>query len=132
MRWLNEPREWSGDAFDLTVAVEPDTGRAVWRAARRARRADTRLHSFATGPDALDGPIATVEMASRTRGYFTPVRHPGDLVDVVEVLWCPILLGGGIPVLSAGVRRDLRLRSGQRFNNGVVQATYDVIGQVRP
>ena len=23
-----------------------------------------------------------------------------DLVDVVELLWCPILLGGGIPVLS--------------------------------
>jgi len=23
-------------------------------------------------------------MASRTNGYFTPVRHPGDLVDVVE------------------------------------------------
>jgi dihydrofolate reductase len=55
-----------------------------------------------------------------------------DLVDVVELLWCPVLLGGGIPVLSAGVRRDLRLQSERRFNNGVVQATYDVIGQVRP
>ena len=29
MRWLNEPREWSGDASDLTVAVEPDTD--FWR-----------------------------------------------------------------------------------------------------
>ena len=55
-----------------------------------------------------------------------------DLVDVVELLWCPVLLGGGIPVLSAGVRRDLRLQSERRFSNGVVQATYDVIGQVRP
>ena len=36
-------------------------------------------------------------------------------------------MGGGIPVLSAGVRRDLRLRSERRFSNGVVQATYDVI-----
>ncbi len=52
-----------------------------------------------------------------------------DLVDVVELLWCPVLLGGGIPVLSAGVRRDLRLRSERRLSNGVVQATYDVIGQ---
>jgi len=51
-----------------------------------------------------------------------------DLVDVVELLWCPILLGGGIPVLSAGVRRDLRLRSERRLGNGVVQATYDVVG----
>ena len=29
MRWLNEPRSWSGDASDLTVAVEPDTD--FWR-----------------------------------------------------------------------------------------------------
>lgn len=55
-----------------------------------------------------------------------------DLVDVVEVLWCPVLLGGGIPVLSAGVRRDLRLRRERRFRNGVVQAAYDVIEHVKP
>src|SRR3712207_7141160 len=29
-----------------------------------------------------------------------------DLVDVVELLWCPALLGGGTPVLSAGVGRE--------------------------
>ncbi len=63
---------------------EADNVRAVLRAASRAARADIRIHSFAIGPDALDGPIATVEMASRTDGYFTPVRHPGDLVEVVE------------------------------------------------
>ncbi|MBL8925351.1 MAG: dihydrofolate reductase family protein [Pseudonocardia sp.] len=55
-----------------------------------------------------------------------------DLVDVVELLWCPVLLGGGIPVLSAGVRRDLRLRRERRLGSGVVQATYEVIGQVQP
>ncbi len=51
-----------------------------------------------------------------------------DLVDVVELLWCPTLLGGGIPVLSAGVRRDLTLRRDRRFSNGMVQAIYDVAG----
>ncbi len=51
-----------------------------------------------------------------------------DLVDVVELLWYPALLGGGIPVLSAGVRRDLTLRRERGFGNGVVQATYDVAG----
>ena len=55
-----------------------------------------------------------------------------DLVDVVELLWCPVLLGGGIPVLSAGVRRDLSLRSERRFGNGVVQAAYDVIEHGQP
>jgi hypothetical protein len=63
---------------------EADNVRAVLRAASRAARAAIRIHSFAIGPDALDGPVATVEMANRTDGYFTPVRHPGDLVEVVE------------------------------------------------
>jgi hypothetical protein len=66
------------------AGFEADNVRAVLRAASRAARAEIRIHSFAIGPDALDGPIATVEMASRTDGYFTPVRHPGDLVEVVE------------------------------------------------
>jgi hypothetical protein len=64
--------------------AESDNVRAVLRAANRAARADIRIHSFAIGPDALEGPIATVEMASRTEGYFTPVRHPADLVNAVE------------------------------------------------
>jgi hypothetical protein len=64
--------------------AEADNVRAVLRAANRANRGSIRIHSFAIGPDALDGPIAPVEMASRTDGFFTPVRHPGDLVDVVE------------------------------------------------
>jgi hypothetical protein len=63
---------------------ERDNVDAVLRAASRAGRASIRVHSFAIGPDALDGPVATVEMANRTDGFFTPVRHPGDLVDVVE------------------------------------------------
>jgi hypothetical protein len=63
---------------------EADNTRAVLRAANRAQRANIRIHSFAIGPEALKGPVATVEMAARTDGFFTPVRHPGDLVDVVE------------------------------------------------
>ena len=59
--------------------AEADNVRAVLRAANRAQRGGIRIHSFAIGPDALEGPIATVEMASRTDGFFTPVRHPGDL-----------------------------------------------------
>ena len=58
--------------------------RAVLRAANRAGRGRVKIHSFAIGPDALEGPIAVVEMAARTDGYFTPVRDPGDLVSVVE------------------------------------------------
>lgn len=57
---------------------------AVLRAAERARRAGVRFHAFAIGPEALAGPVAAVELAARTGGYFTPVRRPGDIVQVVE------------------------------------------------
>ncbi len=63
---------------------ESDNVRAVLRAAQRANRAGVRIHSFAIGPEALAGPISTVEMAAITEGAFTPVRHPGLLVHVVE------------------------------------------------
>lgn len=58
--------------------------RAVLRAVERARRAGIRVHSFGIGPEALEGPIAVVEMARRTHGSFTPVRSPADIVDVME------------------------------------------------
>ncbi len=66
------------------VGFNADNVRAVLRAADRSDRGQIRIHSYAIGPDALDGPIATMEMARRTDGFFTPVRHPGDLVDVIE------------------------------------------------
>jgi hypothetical protein len=57
---------------------------AVLQSAQRARRAGVRIHSFAIGPEALEGPISTVEMAAITDGLFTPVRHPGRLVRFIE------------------------------------------------
>jgi len=65
--------------------------RAVLDAADRAREGGIRVHAFAIGPEALAGPIATVELAARTQGYFIPVREPGDLVDVVEAVHFPDL-----------------------------------------
>jgi len=63
---------------------EADNVKAVLRAADRAKKMKVRIHSFAIGPEALDGPVAAVEMATRTGGYFTPVRHPADLVEVID------------------------------------------------
>ncbi len=60
--------------------------RAVLKSAQRARRAGIRIHTFAIGPEALAGPISTVEMATITDGVFTPVRHPGRLVQFIEGL----------------------------------------------
>lgn len=60
--------------------------RASLRAAQRARRAGIRVHSFALGPEALQGPVAVVDMAAQTGGTFTPVRSPGDVVSMIETV----------------------------------------------
>jgi len=65
--------------------------RVVLDAADRAARASIHVHSFAIGPDALEGPITTVEMAARTGGYFTPIRRPADLADAVQAVDFPKL-----------------------------------------
>ncbi len=65
---------------------EAENVRAVLRAAGRSQYSDIKIHSFAIGPEALDAPVATVEMARRTGGYFTPVRHPGMLSDAIETV----------------------------------------------
>ena len=65
---------------------DADNVRAVLAAAARAHKGGIRVHTIAIGPEALAGPVATVELAARTQGYFIPVREPGDLVDVVEAV----------------------------------------------
>jgi len=59
---------------------------SVLRAASQARRANVQVHTFAIGPEALDGPIACVQLAAYTGGYFTPVSSPGDLPAVVDTV----------------------------------------------
>jgi hypothetical protein len=66
------------------LGSEAENVREVLESAQRARRAGVRIHSFAIGPEALGGPISTVEMASITDGVFTPVRDPGHLIRFIE------------------------------------------------
>ncbi|MGQ1797298.1 dihydrofolate reductase family protein [Kocuria oceani] len=79
----------------------------------------------------------TVEAVERARS-----EAPGDLtiegptlagsalllgvVDVVELLLCPVTLGGGTPVFPDGLSLELRLVRERRFDNGMVQITYVV------
>ena len=86
--------------------MEKPNVEAVFRAAERARRGGIKIHSFALGPDALDGPIATVEMASLTHGHFTPVRDPGDLIQVVEVVRFTEIESLRVRNLTTGVDAD--------------------------
>ncbi len=60
-----------------------ENARTVFRAADRARRQGIKSIVFAIGPEALQQPVAAVELAKRTDGIFMPIRKPGDLVDVM-------------------------------------------------
>jgi hypothetical protein len=63
-----------------------DNVRAVLEAAAQARLATVRIYSFALGPEALDGPIASIDMAAVTGGSFVPVRNAGDVVELIETV----------------------------------------------
>jgi hypothetical protein len=84
-----------------------DNVREVMLAARRAGDAGIRIHSFAIGREALEGPVASLELAERTHGYFTPIRHPGDLVDVVGEVSFANLEEVSLRSLTTGQRAEL-------------------------
>lgn len=68
------------------VAARSDNYLAVEREAQRAKDLGVRIHSFAIGPLAVNRPIAAVAMADITDGYFTPVRHPGELSEIIDAV----------------------------------------------
>ena len=84
-----------------------DNARAVFRAADRARRAGIHFHTFGIGEEALDGPVAIVELAKRTKGIFTPVRQPGDLAEVVAQVELANVTSLVLQNLSSGASAEL-------------------------
>lgn len=88
---------------------------------RRARlraefdpREVAQLKADSDGVLTIDGPTVAAEA----------IRH--GLVDQIDVLLCPVTLGGGLRFLPDH-RLDLALRDEQRFDNGMVQLRYDVL-----
>jgi hypothetical protein len=80
---------------------------AVLAAADRAARVDIRIHSFAIGGEALEGPVAVIEMAARTSGSFTPVPRPGDLVQLMRDVRFTDLREVGLRNATTGSRAQL-------------------------
>lgn len=64
----------------------------------------------------VDGPTLAAEA----------LRH--GLVDRIDALLCPVAVGGGLRFLP-DLRLDLALRHEQRFDNGMVQLRYEVLGR---
>ena len=129
---------WETDPVWAEQSPEDAKFASVWQAADKVVFSSTleQVHTRRTRLERKLDAQVVAGITAATRGDVT-IGGPTlgaealrlDLVDVVQLLWHPILLGGGIPVLAAGVRRELRLRTERRFGNGVVQATYDVAGR---
>lgn len=66
------------------------------------------------GDVSVEGPTLAVEA----------IRH--GLVDRVDMLLCPVVIGGGLRFLPDH-RLELALRHEQSFDNGMIQLRYDVL-----
>lgn len=73
-----------------------------------------RARANASGDLTIEGP----ELASHALRM--------GLVDAIEVLICPIVVGGGARMLPEGINDRLSLRRARHFDNGMVQVTYGV------
>lgn len=65
------------------MAAPEDMELAI-NAARVAGKAGTKIHVFALGEEALSRPQAAVGIARESRGSFTPVARPADILNVLE------------------------------------------------
>jgi len=63
---------------------DPGDGEAALRAAELAQHAGITINTYALGPQALRYPKVLTEMARVTRGSFTPVQQPGDIVFMLR------------------------------------------------
>jgi len=64
----------SMDPGDIEVAV---------RAAGVAAKAAITIHTFSLGMEALSAPYACTQIARVTGGTFTPLKRPGDIIEVL-------------------------------------------------
>ncbi|BCJ56999.1 dihydrofolate reductase family protein [Micromonospora endophytica] len=126
---------WETDPAYAAQSAESAAYATTWQAARKVVFSTT-LAEVWTRHTRLERAltIEAVESARAASAGDLTVEGPHlahsalqlGLVDVVELLMCPIIVGGGTRVLPDKVRTSLSLRRERRFGNGMVQLTYDV------
>lgn len=125
---------WESDASWSEGSPESARFAEVWKRADKVVFSTT-LETVTTSRTRIERAL-TVEAVERARAEASgdlTVEGPTlaanalrlGVVDVIELLICPAVVGGGTPVLPPGVRLDLRLARERRFPNGMVQVTYE-------
>ena len=128
---------WETVPDDETVPeVERDFGR-VWRAADKVVYSRS-LPAVSTARTTLEREFDADAVRRRKESSDRDLVIGGadlagtalgaGLVDEVQLLVSPVLVGGGTSAWPNGVRSRLELRDSRRFGNGVVHVRYDVRG----
>lgn len=113
------------DPGDVDVAI---------RAAAVAAKAGITIHTFALGMEALSAPYACTRIAQMTRGTFTPLTNPGDIVEVLPKTSFADLdmvlvtnVTAGVPAAQLTVNPDGRFSATVPLVSGVNQIAVTVL-----
>ncbi|MEV0618255.1 dihydrofolate reductase family protein [Nonomuraea sp. NPDC050404] len=126
---------WESDPAVAAQSPESAAFATTWQAARKVVFS-AGLPEVWTRHTRLEREL-TAEAIERARAEATgdltiegPTLAGGalrlGLIDVIELLICPVIVGAGTKVLPDGLRTALSLKGERRFGNGMVQVTYDV------
>ena len=126
---------WETDAEVIEQSPESMQFARIWQSADKVVYSRT-LESVPTRRTRLRSEFDPQEVAQLKAGSDGVLTIDGPtvaggaighgLVDQIDVLLCPVTLGGGLRFLPDH-RLDLALRDEQRFDNGMVQLRYDVL-----
>lgn len=124
---------WENDPGLATGSPEAGRYAAAWTAVPKVVFSST-LPEVSTSRTTLE-PALTPEAIERAKaaGNAT-IGGPAlaksalrmGLVDVVSLVICPVIVGGGTRALPDGLFLDLRLLREERYDNGTVRVTYAV------
>ena len=69
--------------FGHVNSMDPGDVEVAVRAASVGAKAEITMHTFSLGIEAVSAPYACTQIAKMTGGTFTPIRRPGDIIDVL-------------------------------------------------
>jgi hypothetical protein len=69
--------------FGQVNTMDPGDVEVAVRAATVAAKAKITIHTFALGLEAVSAPYACTRIARITRGTFTPLKRPGEIIEVL-------------------------------------------------
>ena len=69
--------------FGRVNSMDPGDVETAISAAQVAAKGDITIHTFALGMEALSAPFACTEIARVTRGVFTPLPNPSQVIDIL-------------------------------------------------